>query len=125
MEERGIEHHGSYVSVDCRNADVALWTDRSRALAMVCIQRSVDRVLVDASDCEPAGHYALRDALTAMVLGEVSSGLRLALVTNVSSLAALFGVLQRELEWMNVPARCFGQRGEAVAWLVGPPRAVL
>lgn len=118
MEQPGIEHHGSYVSVDCRKADAQLWTDRSRALAMMCIQRSVDRVLVDASDCDPAGHYALRDALTAVVLGEVSSGLRLALVTNVSSLEALFGILQRELQWLNVPSRCFGQTGEAVEWLI-------
>lgn len=90
---------------------------------MVCLERNVDRVLVEASDCDPAGHSALGDALTAVVLGEVSSGLRLALVTNVSSLQVVFERLQRELEWLNVPSRCFGHRGEAVAWLLGSPAA--
>lgn len=118
MEHSGIELHASYVAVDCRKADEQLWTDRSRALAMVCMQRSVNRVLVDASDCNPEGHYALRDAVTALVLGEVAPGLRLALVTNVSSLEALFAILRSELEWLNVAAQCFRQRGTAVDWLV-------
>ena len=118
MEAQGIELHESYIAVDCRKADAELWTERSRALAMVCLQRRVDRVLVDASDCDPAGHSALGDALTAVVLGEVSSGLRLALVTNVSGLEVVFDKLQRELEWLNVPSRCFGHRSEAVEWLL-------
>lgn len=122
MDAFGIELHPTYVAVDCRNADLALWSDRSRALAVACIQQDVNRVLVDAIDCDPAGHFALRDALTALILAGVPPGFRLALVTNVSRLEAFFGILRRDLEWLSIPARCFADRGEALAWLAGPPR---
>jgi hypothetical protein len=118
MEQPGVELHAAYVAVDCRKADTQLWTDRSRALAVVCVLQRVDRVLVDASDCDPAGHYALSDAITALMVGGVSTHLRLALFTNVSSLEALFAMVRRELAWLNVSAECFRQRGTAVDWLV-------
>ena len=117
MPPPGIEHHPYYVAVDCRNADVALWSERSRALAVACIEQNVNRVLVDATDCDPAGHFALRDALTALILAGVPPGFRLALVTNLSRLEAFFGILKRDLEWLSIPTRCFTDVDEAVQWL--------
>jgi hypothetical protein len=120
MEEPGIEAHALYLTVDCRNADARVWTDRSRALAVACIRRSVNRVLVDATDSDPEGHFALRDALTALMLAEATSGLRLALVTNVSRLEAFFDILQRDLHGLNIPARFFACKEQALEWLLRP-----
>ena len=125
MDEYGIERHPRHVFVDCRNADAAIWLHRSRGLAMACIRHSVDRVLVDATDCDPEGHFALRDALTALMLAGMPPGFRLALVTNVSRLGAFFA-LQHDLNWLNIPLRCFEDGGDAEKWLLSaaPPRAV-
>jgi hypothetical protein len=125
MDEYGIEHHPRHVFVDCRNADAAIWLDRSRGLAMACIRHSVDRVLVDATDCDPEGHFALRDALTALMLAGMPPGFRLALVTDVSHFEAFYG-LQHDLHWLNIPLRCFEDAGDAQAWLLRetPPTAV-
>ena len=121
MDECGIEHHAQYIAVDCRNADTRMWSERTRAFAVACIEQKANRVLIDATDCDPDGHYALRDALTTIILVGVPSGFRLALVTNVSRLQALFGTLQRDLQWLQIPARCFAEDSEALAWLVSAP----
>lgn len=110
MEDEGIEHHVLYVSVDCRNADARVWADRSRALAVTCIRQSVNRVLVDATGCDPEGHFALRDALSALMVAEAVSGLRLALV----------GIGQHSFQWLNVPARLFAHKEQALEWLLSP-----
>lgn len=125
MDEYGIEHHPRHVFVDCRNADAAIWLDRSRGLAMACIRHSVDRILVDATDCDPDGHFALRDALTALMLAGMPPGFRLALVTNATRFESFFG-LQRDLHLLNIPVRCFEDGGDAEKWLLSaaPLRAV-
>ena len=123
MDARGIEHHSQYVAVDCRDADARMWSERTRAFAVACIEQNVNRVLVDATDCDTEGHYALRDALTTLILAGIPTGFRLALVTNVSRLQALFGPLQRDLQLLQIPARCFAEDGEAIDWLVGAPAA--
>lgn len=119
MDQCGVEHHAHHVAVDCRKADLTVWSDRSRALAIACIERTVDRVLVDATDCDPAGHFALSDALAALMLAGMPPGFRVALVTNASLFAAFDG-LQRDLQWLNLPVHCFADGRAALEWLLSP-----
>ena len=123
MDPYGIERHGQYVAVNCRDADIPLWLERARALAALCLDQKVNRVLIDATDCDPDGHHALREALATLILGGVPAGFRLALVTNVSRLQAFFGSLQRDLEYLRIPARCFAEDDAALEWLLNAPGA--
>lgn len=123
METNGIERRGRYVAVDCRDADIPLWSQRARALAAACLEHKINRVLIDATNCDADGHHALREALTTLILAGVPAGFRLALVTNMSRLQALFASLQRDLEYLGIPACCFADDGEAREWLLGAPAA--
>lgn len=123
MDPCGIKHHPQYVAVDCRDADLRTWSERTRAFALACIERKVNSVLIDAADCNADGHYALRDALTTLILTGIPAGFRLALVTNVSRLQAFFGTLQRDLQWLQIQARCFADEAEALEWLLGAAAA--
>jgi hypothetical protein len=119
MDEYGIAHHAHHVSVDCRRADALVWSDRSRALAVACIERTVDRVLVDATGCNPEGHVALSDALTALMLAGMPLGFRVALVIDARLFEA-FADLQRDVQWLNLPTRLFTETGAALEWLLSP-----
>lgn len=102
---------------DCDNADLGEMAQVCRELAVECVSREANRVLVLANGCDPDGHLALRNAFTTLLLAGIPSGFRLALITDVPRVRALFGDLERDLRVLNVHAKVFGDEGQAVEWL--------
>lgn len=98
-------------------------SEACRAFAIECLTRQINRVLVDATGCEPEGHYALRDALTTMLLAGIPSRFGLALVTEAPRVRALFRDLQRDLRALHVSAMVFEREDEALDWLLQAPAA--
>lgn len=117
-----IEPRPGYLWVDCRNADARGMSEACRALAVECLTKEINHVLIDAIDCDPDGHQALRDAFTMMILAGIPDRFRLALVTDVPRVQVLFDDLQRDLLLLDIRARRFGRESDAVEWLV-PARA--
>ena len=115
--ETRTEFRGDCLWGDCREADAREFADTCRALAVECISKEVKRVLVDATNCDPDGAAALRDAFTMMMLAGIAAGFRVALVTNVRGAYALFVDLQRDLALLHVQARVFEEVGAASEWL--------
>lgn len=118
MKDSALEPRAGYLSVDCRCADARAMSEACRELAVECLEKQVNRVLVDAIDCDPEGHHALRDAFTMMILAGIPDRFRLALLTDVPRVRALFADLQRDLRLLNIEARLFGREAEAVEWLL-------
>jgi hypothetical protein len=123
MEERGISRRGHYLAVDCRGADIRMWSERARAFAVACLENDLNRVLIDAADSDSDGYSAVRDAMTTLILAGIPHGFRLAVVTNVPRLHALFVDVQRDLLRLGVPARCFSEETRALEWLLATPAA--
>lgn len=88
-----------------------------RDLAAQCLATHPNRVLVQANGCNPDGHLALRNAFTTLILAGIPAGFRLALVTDVQRVRALFGDLQRDLLVLNVHVKAFEEESDAVEWL--------
>lgn len=96
-----------------------------RLVAVNCLQRQITRVLILVGDDDPAGERALRDAATTMVLADVPSGFRLALVSADPRVAYTYRNAQRDLTAAGVNTRMFETEDEAVHWLQGPSGAAL
>ncbi|HEY5897009.1 MAG TPA: hypothetical protein VIV54_05560 [Burkholderiales bacterium] len=118
MKDSAIESRQGYLAVDCRSADARAMSQACRALAVECLEKQINRVLIDAIECDPEGHYALRDAFTMMILAGIPDRFRLALLTDVPHVRVLFADLQRDLRLLNIEARLFGRENEAVEWLL-------
>lgn len=117
MKNSRLEYRAHYLLVDCNHADGHDMSDACRELAVECLARQTNRVLVQALGCDPEAHFPLRNAFTTMVLAGIPSGFRLALVTDVPRVRALFGNLQQDLQLLNIHVRAFLQESEAADWL--------
>lgn len=112
-----VEFRAGCLFADCGNADLGEMAQVCRQLAAECLRRDVSRVLVLANGCDPEGNLALRNAFSTMLLAGIPAGFRLALVTDVPRVRALFADLERDLRILRVHARAFGNESEAVEWL--------
>lgn len=114
----GIEHRAGLLMVDCGCRDGARDVPALyRAFAAECLAKQIDRVLVKAADCSPDGHYALRDALTVMLLAGMPSGFKLAMVTGKARIHSFFLELQRDLQRLSIDLALFADEEQAVKWL--------
>lgn len=120
MNNKRVEFRAGCVFAECSNADLGEMAQACRELAAECIGREVNRVLVLANGCDPEGHLALRNAFTTMLLAGIPIGFRLALVTDVLRVRALFADLERDLRVLNVYARAFNDENAALEWLQQP-----
>ena len=117
MNNNRVEFRAGCLFTDCVNADLEEMAQACRQLAAECLSRDVNRVLVLANGCDPEGNLALRNAFSTMLLAGIPTGFRLALVTDVPRVRALFADLERDLRVLNVNAKAFGDESEAVEWL--------
>lgn len=88
-----------------------------RALAVICVQKQITRLLIIAGDDDPAGQRALRDALTVMVLAGIPSSFKLALVAVSERVEATYRNAQRDLCAAGVTSRLFSGEDDAKRWL--------
>ena len=120
--ESRIEVRGECLWADCGGADERDFAQTCRALAVECIEKDVRRVLIDATDCDPDGARAVRDAFTVMMLAGIPSGFRVALVTNVRRAYECFLARQGDLQYLHLQAGLFDDVGAASRWLASTPR---
>lgn len=120
-----IRERRGYIRVDCTGAGARDLSALYQDFAVACVERQLERALVKANDGNPEDHISLRDAFTAMVLGGIAPGFRIALVAGAAPLLAACLALQRDLRRLGVDAAVFGNEDEADAWLLAyrPPRA--
>jgi hypothetical protein len=117
MDNSRLALRAGCLFADCRHADLPEMAQTCRELAAKCLSSDANRVLVLANGCNPDGNLALRNAFTTMLLAGIPAGFRLALVTDVPRVTALFAYLERDLLVLGVHARSFGHESEAVDWL--------
>ena len=122
-EEIRLELRGECLWADCREADERELAQVCRALAVSCIEKDVKRVLIDATQCDPEGVGAVRDAFTMMMLAGIPSGFRAAFVTDVRRAYAYFADLERDLTLLHVQAKVFADTGAASDWLASAARS--
>ena len=115
--ETRTEFRGDCLWGNCRGADAREFADTCRALAVECIEKDVKRMLVDATDCDPEGVFALRDAFTMMTLAGMPAGFRVALVSNVRRAHDFFVDLERDLTLLRIQAKLFDDARAASDWL--------
>jgi len=88
-----------------------------RALAVLCVEKQISRVLVIAGDDDPAGEHALRDALLVLMLAGLPPSFRLALVAGTPRVAATYRNAQCDLCAAGVTTRLFESEPAAMQWL--------
>lgn len=118
MKNGSIQQRADYLAVDCATrGDVRDTAELYRAFAVECVTKKINRVLVKAADCDRETHYALRDALTVMLLAGIPAGFRLAMVTGTAQVQSFFLELRRDLERLSIQLALFADEAHAVAWL--------
>ena len=117
MDKNRVAFRAGCLFADCGHADLAEMAQTCRELAAQCLNRDANRVLVLANGCNPEAHLALRNVFTTMLLAGIPTGFRLALVTDVPRVRALFADLERDLLILRVSAKAFSDENEAVEWL--------
>lgn len=117
MNNKRVAVRAGCLFADCDNAELGEMAQVCRELAAECVSREANRVLVVANGCDPEGHLALRNAFTTMLLAGIPAGFRLALITDVPRVRALFADLERDLRVLNVQAKAFTDEVGAVEWL--------
>jgi hypothetical protein len=115
------EERPEYVLIDCTDCAGREIARLYRDFAVACVERQLERVLVKAGGGDPQDHLSLRDAFTAMMLGGIPSGFRIALVTPAGRTEAVFRALQRDLCQLRIAAAVFGHEDEAREWLLSRP----
>lgn len=113
-----VQDRRGYVLVDCTGCGAREVGRLYRDLAVACVERQLERVLVKAGGGDPPDHLSLRDAFTAMMLGGIPSGFRIALVASAGRMEAAFRTLQRDLGRLRVEAAVFSREDEAREWLL-------
>jgi hypothetical protein len=88
-----------------------------QALAVACVQKQVDRVLILAGDDDPAGETALRDALRMVSLAGMPSNFKLALVAASPRVAVTYRKAQTDLCGVGITTRLFENEQDATQWL--------
>ena len=108
-----------YLHAQARCATWREFDETCRALAVECLAKDVNRVLIEATDCDEDSDISLRDTLTTMILTGMPTQFRLALVTNVRRLQSLVRDFQPALRLFLIEARLFDDREDAARWLTG------
>ena len=88
-----------------------------RALAVLCVEKRISRVLVIAGDDDPAGEHALRDALLVLMLAGLPPSFKLALVAGTPQVAVTYRKAQCDLCAAGVTTRLFESEPAATRWL--------
>lgn len=125
MKDGDIQQCTGYLLVDCdRREGTRAVSELYRGFAVECVTKHINRVLVKAADRGPEGHYALRDALTVMLLAGIPPGFKLAMVTGVAHVQPFLLELQRDLRHLSIHLALFADEQQAVEWLraKGAPR---
>ena len=121
--DRYLTETPGYLVVEARLTNGAEVADIFRSLAVRCLEKQINRVLVKAGDNDSAGERALRDAFTTMLLAGLPLGFRIALVAGTPAIQARYRTAQRDLALAGVDARLFESEAEAIGWLEGPDRS--
>ncbi len=88
-----------------------------QALAALCVQKKISRVLVVAADDDPAGEHALRNALVVLMLEGLPPRFKLALVATTPQAAVTYRNAQRGLCAAGITTRLFESEPAAACWL--------
>jgi hypothetical protein len=114
-----LRERPGYLVVVFRHGTATELGELYRSLAVNCIQKQINRVLVVAGDDDPAGEWSLRDALNVMTLAGVPPDFKLALVATSARVAATYRGAQRDLTAVKIMTRMFDSEEAAVRWLNG------
>jgi hypothetical protein len=116
---RRLSETGSYLRIEVGYSAVGETAELFRDMAVTCLQKNVARVLIIAGDDDPAHEHSLRDALTVMMLAEVSRDFRLALVINTPRVAQAYVGFERDVTAAGMATRVFETEEAATLWLAG------
>lgn len=117
VRQPSLSQTGRHARAEFGHATVTEIGALYRALAVLCIEKQVSRILVVAGDDDPAGQLALRDALTVMVLAGVPENLRLAVVAGPQGITNPYRRVARELSRAGITTRLFASEADATLWL--------
>lgn len=112
-----LHDHAGHLRIEFGYVTVTELAELFRALAVACVERQTNRILILAGDDEPTGERALRDALTRVVLAGVPDDTRLALVPGSPRVAHTYRHAQRDFTAAGIPTRLFDSEDDAVRWL--------
>jgi hypothetical protein len=114
-----LHDYGRHLRIEFGYVTVSELAELFRALAVACVQRQANRVLIIAGDDEPTGERALRDALTTMILAGIPRDTRLAMVPGSPRVAQTYRHAERDFSSAGIETRLFDNEDEAVRWLDG------
>jgi len=116
-----IQECPGYLAVDCGSQSSARELSQLyRDFAVACVEKQVSRVLLKAKHGTLEAHFALRDALTMMLLAGIPSGFRIGFVADCPPTAQTLEALRDELRRLGVAAALFDAEEPALAWLTPP-----
>lgn len=113
------QEHSGHLRIEFGYVTVTELAELFRALAVTCVQRQANRLLVIAGDDEPTGERALRDALTIMILAGIPPDMRLAMVPGSPKVAQTYRHAERDFSAAGITTRLFDTEEDAVRWLEG------
>lgn len=109
-----------YVHVDFGSCNGLELSETYRCFAALCMERQVNRALLEAGDNDPEGHRRLHDALAAMARGAaISQDFKLALVPGSPPIEAVYREAQQACRALGLNAWVFDTVDEAMEWLQG------
>lgn len=114
---RRLSDTQSYLRVEFGYSTVGDTAELFRTMAVTCLQHNLERALIIAGDDDLAHERSLRDALTVMVLAEISRDFRLALVIDNPRVAHAYGNFQRDVSAVGIATRVFETEEAATYWL--------
>ena len=114
---RSLSQIAGHLRVEFGYSTLTEISELYRAMAVDCIQKQIDRVLIVAGDGEPGGERALRDSLTMMILAGLPRNFRLALVVAAPDVARTYHLAQRDFTAAGVTTRLFESEDDATRWL--------
>lgn len=114
---RRLTETRAYLRIEFGYGTVGETAELFRNMAVTCLQNNLDRALIIAGDDDLAHERALRDALTVMVLAEISRDFRLALVIDNPRVAHAYGNFQRDVSAVGIATRVFETEEAATYWL--------
>jgi hypothetical protein len=114
---RRLSDTRSYLRVEFGYGTVGETAELFRDMAVTCLQNNLERALIIAADDDLAHERSLRDALTVMVLAEISRDFRLALVIDTPRVALAYVNFQRDVSAVGIATRVFETEEAATFWL--------
>jgi hypothetical protein len=113
-----IQERAGYLAVDCgSHSNARELSQLYRDFAVACVEKQVSRVLLKAKHGSVEAHFALRDALTMMLLAGIPSEFKIGFVADSPPTAQALQALRDELRRLGVVAALFDAEEPAVAWL--------